>query len=56
VGAVAFKEGTAKVQVSEAPEFKLSGETFGPYKNQTVTLPTAAAVLLILKGRAEVQK
>jgi DNA primase small subunit len=54
VGAVAFKEGTARVFVSNAPEFKLSGETFGPYKNQTVELPTAAAVLLILKGRAEV--
>jgi len=55
-GAVAFKEGTAKVQVSEAPEFKLSGETFGPFRNQTRELPTAAAVLLILKGRAEVSK
>jgi DNA primase small subunit len=54
VGAVAFKEGTAKVQVSEAPEFKLSGETFGPFKNQTAELPMGAAVLLILKGRAEV--
>ena len=55
VGAVAFKGGTARVQVSNAPEFKLSGETWGPYRNQTVELPTAAAVLLILKGRAEVQ-
>ncbi len=56
VGAVAFKEGTAKVQVSEAPEFKLSGKSFGPFKNQMVELPTAAAVLLILKNRAEVSK
>ena len=55
VGAVAFKEGTARVLVSDAPEFKLSGETFGPYKNKQVELPTAAVVLLILKGRAEVQ-
>jgi len=54
VGAVAFKEGIAKVQVSEAPEFKLSGETFGPFKNQAAELPMGAAVLLILKGRAEV--
>jgi DNA primase small subunit len=52
--AVAFKKGTAKVQVSEAPEFRLGGETLGPYKNQTVELPTAAAVMLICKGRAEV--
>ena len=56
VGAVAFKEGTAHVFVSDAPEFKLSGETFGPYKQRKVELPTAAAVLLILKGRAEVQE
>jgi len=54
--AVAFKEGTAKVSVSSAPEFKLSGKMFGPYKNQTVELPTAAALLLICKGRAEVVK
>jgi DNA primase small subunit len=55
VGAVAFNAGTARVLVSDAPEFKLRGETWGPYKNQVVELPTAAAVLLILKGRAEVQ-
>ena len=55
VGAVAFNEGTARVLVSDAPEFKLRGESFGPFKNKTVELPTAAAVLLILKGRAEVR-
>jgi DNA primase small subunit len=53
-GAVAFKKGEAKVLVSNAPQFKMSGKTFGPYQNQTVTLPTAAAVMLICKGRAEV--
>ena len=54
--AVAFKGGTARVLVSDAPEFRLGGETFGPYKNQKVELPTAAAVLLVCKGRAEVLK
>jgi DNA primase small subunit len=54
--AVAFKEGTARVLVSDAPEFRLGGETFGPYKNQKIELPTAAAVLLLCKGRAEVLK
>jgi Eukaryotic-type DNA primase, catalytic (small) subunit len=53
-GAVAFKKGKVKVFVSDAPEFRMSGETLGPYKNQTVELPTAAAVLLICKRRAEV--
>jgi DNA primase small subunit len=52
--AVAFKEGTVKVFVSNAPEFRLGENLFGPYQNQTVELPTAAAVLLICKGRAEV--
>jgi DNA primase small subunit len=52
--AVAFKKGEVKVLVSEAPEFRLAGETLGPYKNQTVTLPTAAAVMLICKKRAKV--
>jgi DNA primase small subunit len=52
--AVAFKAGTARVLVSDAPEFRMCGETFGPYKNAKVELPTAAAVLLICKGRAEV--
>ena len=52
--AVAFKEGTAKVFVSSAPEFRLGGNVFRAYKNETVELPTAAAVLLVCKGRAEV--
>jgi len=52
--AVAFKIGAVSVFVSDAPEFRLGDETFGPYKNRKVELPTAAAVLLICKGRAEV--
>jgi len=52
--AAVFKQGTAAVFVSDAPEFRLGDEIFGPYKNQKVELPSAAAVLLICKGRAEV--
>jgi DNA primase small subunit len=52
--AVAFKEGTARVLVSDVPAFRLGGNTLGPYMNEVVELPTAAAVLLICKGRAEV--
>jgi DNA primase small subunit len=52
--AVAFKEGTVKVFVSGVPKFRLGGRVLGPYKHQTVEVPTAAAVLLICKGRAEV--
>ena len=53
-GAVAFKKGEVKVLVSDAPEFKLGGETLGPYKNEIKELPVAAAVMLICKGRAKV--
>jgi DNA primase small subunit len=52
--AVAFKGGAVKVSISDAPEFRLGGSVFGPYKEQTVEVSTAAAVLLICKGRAEV--
>ena len=54
--AVAFKDGTAKVFVSNAPEFNLGGKVFGPFESQTVVLPTAAAVLLVCKDRAEVRE
>jgi len=52
--AVAFKTGTVTVFVSDAPEFRVCDEVFGPYKKQRVELPTAAAMLLVCKGRAEV--
>ena len=51
---IAFKGGTRTVFVSDAPEFRLGDQTFGPYRNQRVELPTAAAVLLLCKKRAEV--
>jgi len=56
VEAVAFKEGEAEISITEAPEFRLGGRTFGPYRNQKVRLPTAAAVLVICKGRGELAK
>lgn len=52
--AIAFKKGTATVLVSDTPEFRLGDQTFGPYTNQKVELPTAAALLLICRKRAEV--
>jgi len=52
--AIAFKKGAVTVFVPSAPQFRLDDEMFGPYTNQNVELPTAAAVLLICKGRAEV--
>lgn len=52
--AIAFRGGTITVFVSSAPKFRLGDETFGPYRNQRIELPTAAAVLLLCKRRAEV--
>jgi DNA primase small subunit len=49
--AAAF-EGEERVHVVEAPRLKLGGESFGPYRDETVTLPASAALLLICKGRA----
>lgn len=54
--AIAFKKGEVTVFVHHAPRFRIFDEVFGPYKNVKVELPTAAAVLLICKGKAEVQK
>jgi len=50
--AVAFKEGAVRLAVSEAPEFTLGNQTFGPYKDLRVELPTAAALFLLCKGAA----
>lgn len=51
--AIAFKEGTIKTIVSDAPKFRLNNEEFGPFRNEKVELPMAAALLLICKKRAE---
>jgi len=51
--AIAFDEGSVSVQVSEAPRFRLCDQEFGPFQNEKATLPTAAALLLMCKKRAE---
>jgi len=53
--AIAFKEGTLKIIVQDAPQFRLGDQTYGPYKNRQVELPTAAALLLLCKGMAKVK-
>ena len=52
--AVAFKRGEATIYVREAPSFRLGEEIFGPYKDEKVELPIAAAMFLLCKGAAEV--
>jgi DNA primase small subunit len=45
-------EGSQKVEITEAPQLRLRDQTYGPYVDQKVELPLAAAVLLIAKGVA----
>jgi DNA primase small subunit len=52
--AVAFKEGAVTVLVSEAPQFRVEDEIYGPFERQKVELPTAAALMLLCKGVAKV--
>jgi DNA primase small subunit len=52
--AIAFKDGTVTVLVSDAPKFRLGDQTFGPYKDERIELPMAAAILLVCRKRAEV--
>lgn len=49
--AIAFK-GEETVHVKEAPQFRIGNQTYGPYMDKVVTLPSAAAVLLVSKGKA----
>lgn len=52
--AIAFRKGAVEVRVLDAPRFRIGGEAFGPYRDKKVELPTAAALLLVCRGRAEV--
>ena len=52
--AIAFDEGEITVQVMNAPEFRVGGETFGPFRGEKVELPAAAAILLLCKRVASV--
>jgi DNA primase small subunit len=54
--AVAFKTGEVTVHVSEAPQFRVEDEIYGPFERQKIELPTAAALMLLCKGVAKVVK
>lgn len=45
-------EGTQNVLVTEAPQMRIRNQTFGPFVDEKVQLPLAAAMLLIAKGVA----
>jgi DNA primase small subunit len=46
-------QGEMKVKVKESPSFRLGEEQFGPYHDETLVLPSTAAMLLLCKHRAE---
>jgi len=50
--AIAFTKGTLTVCVSEAQTFRLGSEVYGPYKDERVELPMAAAMSLLCKKAA----
>ncbi len=52
--AIAFGKGELRVRASSKYALVLNGQTFGPYKEEAVTLPTYAATYLYLKGLADV--
>jgi len=52
--AVAFNGGEVAVLISEAPQFRVGDEVYGPFEGKAVELPTAAALMLLCKGVAKV--
>jgi len=52
--AVAFKTGEVTIHVSTVPQFRVEDEIYGPFEGEKVELPTAAALMLLCKGMAEV--
>jgi len=56
ISAVALTGGTETVHVREAPRFRIGDELYGPYADERVELPLAAAVFLLCKGAARVER
>jgi DNA primase small subunit len=52
--ALALKSGEITILVDRSPQFRLGEESFGPYKDQKVELPMAAAVFLLCKDAARI--
>jgi DNA primase small subunit len=45
--------GDLKIRVKNAPEFRIGDKHYGPYHDEVVELPAAAAMLLLCKRRGE---
>jgi len=49
---IAF-EGKLRIHVTEAPSLRIKDSVMGPFNNETVEIPEAAALILLCKHRAE---
>tara|TARA_Y100000031_G_scaffold50036_1_gene57394 strand:+ start:648 stop:1805 length:1158 start_codon:yes stop_codon:yes gene_type:complete len=54
--AVAFGHDPMKVLVDNSPKFSLFGEQFGPFKSESIELPTMAAIYLLGQDMATVEE
>ncbi|MBI4399367.1 DNA primase catalytic subunit PriS [Candidatus Micrarchaeota archaeon] len=54
--ATAFGNQEVKVEISNAPKFRIGDQYYGPYNNNTTSLPEVAAIYLICKKRAKLAK
>ncbi len=52
--AITFEKGELLVRANSKYALLLNGQTFGPYKDEVLALPTYAATYLYLKGLAEI--
>ena len=57
--AVAFNGGDLKVKIparaARVPDFRIHGESYGPYENEVVELPMPAAIFLLCKGVGDIE-
>lgn len=52
IDAIAFDKDVLKIHVNESHKFRLGKEIFGPYHNEVIELPMAAAIYLLCKKAA----
>jgi DNA primase small subunit len=54
--AIAFRSGEAKVYVRHAPKVRIADKEYGPYTQETVTVPMAVALFLLCKKGARIEQ
>jgi len=53
--AIAFKTGEAKVYVRHSPKIRIADSEYGPFAEETVTVPMAVALFLLCKKGARIE-